>query len=153
MGFFQNIAKKAAIKSTKAELERLYVGIIQYDREDSAPMLAVIAEVWPKIDEILSQSGSPAFGELMTVSRNDLIADDELRKEAALMLQPLTALQGKIDGEAVKAAIWFWRVVLMTMMHDELYDQGKRLWNAVENLEAETGERKLSPLKPVYYDS
>ena len=160
MGFLQNLAKKAGMRATKRELDGLKVAIREFPASSVGDIFrktvnlnAVFKTYW------LPQPYNAYFSASVMSPREDFQGKEEIRKDAALLLPVLTELGRDSNDTIAKWGIYFWRVVLMTMLHDELYEDGKDLWNMISRIEGDIAgatpddddEFTLTNMRPLYY--
>jgi len=155
MGLLKNIATRAAGQTAMSDFERLKFAIQQFPEKSIAEIFQVTANLAPALSAKLPHPHNVTFDAAMTLTRSDFQANEQIRKDLARLLPILTRLE-KDSKEAptnwgtYQWGIFFWRVVLMTMLHDALYDDAMKLWELIKQRE-ETKGRSLSSLRPSYY--
>jgi hypothetical protein len=150
MGFLKNLAKKAAIKATRNELDGLKHAISEFPQRSVGGVLQAAANSRSALSENLPHPYNLYFTVSVISPRADIQKKEQIRKGIALLLPELTELERDSDDVITKWAVHFWRVVLMAMLHDELYEEGKILWRLVLQVEDED-ESPLYDLRPSYY--
>jgi len=150
MGFLKNIAQKAARKSTMYEFERLKNAIQQFPERSVAGIFQVTANLAQALADKLPNPHNVTFAAAMTLPRVNFQGNERLRQDVARLLPILTELEQDSESITTKWGIYFWRVVFMTMLHDELYDDTRKLWKVIKKRE-KTEKRPLSLLRPIYY--
>jgi hypothetical protein len=150
MGFLTSIAQKAARKTTMYEFERLKAAIQQFPERSIGDIFQVTANLAQYLSEKLPNPHNVTFAAALTLPRVNFQENERLRQDVARLLPILTELEQDSENITTKWGIYFWRVVFMTMLHDELYDDARKLWKIIKKRE-ETKGRPLRSLRPIYY--
>lgn len=153
MRFLKNLAKKAAIKATRNELDGLKHAIGEFPKRSVGGIFQAAANTRSALSEHLPHPCNLYFTVSVTSTRRDLQDKEQIRTGIALLLPELTELERDSDDVITKWAVHFWRVVLMTMLHDELYEEGRNLWNLVSEIGDKVdqgGEFTLIEKRPFY---
>jgi hypothetical protein len=155
MGLLKNIATRMARKATMSEFERLKNAIQQFPEKSIGDIFQVTANLAPALSAKLPNPHNVTFDAVMTLTRSDFQGDEQIRKDLARLLPILTKLEKDskdvaTEWDIYQWGIYFWRVVLMTMLHDELYDDALKLWKLIKKRE-ETNGRPLCSQRPAYY--
>ena len=156
MGLFQNIAKRVGRSAAKHEFDILRDQIQQLPEESVASLFKVTANTAQNLIDKLPDPRNATFAAALTLPRSTIQDNEQLRKDIALLLPLFTELQKAYEGADpdnvfTKWSIWFWRVILMNMLHDELYGRSKKLWKLIKKREGTEG-RSLRSMRPKYYD-
>lgn len=152
MKLLKNLTKSLALKSTRSELDKLERGIRELPQE--AVNLFLQAAINLDRTLPLPEHLPPPYNLHYLVSvgstRADIQKEDQIRKDVTLLLPKLIEL-GRASGDInTRCAFHFWKVVLMTMLYDELYEEGENLWHLVLQLEDEDNS-SLYDRRPIYY--
>jgi hypothetical protein len=150
MGFLKNIAQKAARKTTVYEFERLKAAIEQFPERSIGDIFQATANLGKYMAEKLPNPHNVTFTAALTLPRVNFQENERLRQDVARLLPILTELSEDSENITTKWGIYFWRVVFMTMLHDELYDDARKLWKVIKKREKTEG-RPLRSLRPIYY--
>jgi hypothetical protein len=150
MGFIQNIAKKAGCKAARRELDALKKATEQFPERSVEGIFQAVANLRPALSENLPQPYNLAFTVAVISPRHDIQEKEQLRKGIALLLPILTDLEQDSEDITTKWAVHFWRVVLMTMLHDELYEEGRQLWKLIAQRIADENH-PIASKRPFYY--
>jgi hypothetical protein len=157
MGLLKNIAKRTARQAAMSDFEQLKYAIQQFPEKSIGDIFQITANLAPALSAKLPDPHNETFDAVMNLNRSDFQANEQIRKNLALLLPILTKLE-KDSKDAPKNwgsyqwGIYFWRVVLMTMLYDELYDDVKKLWELIKQREKTKG-RSLCSMRPCYYQS
>lgn len=148
MGLFQNIAKKAAISASRSELKNLKSKLSAQTNESAVALLGRIADSREGIEEMCNVFVENAFAAVLSAKCSALRTDESIRQNAALLLNPLTEMQQSAETAVMKASILFWRITIMSTLHDELWEEGHQFWEMIEDIEEEGGASQISSMRP-----
>ncbi|MBT4758690.1 MAG: hypothetical protein HOO08_09910 [Opitutae bacterium] len=155
MGLLKNIAKRTARQAAMSDFERLKVAIQQFPEKSIGDIFQVTANLAPALSAKLPDPHNVTFDAAMTLTRGDFKGNEQIREDLGRLLPILTKLEkdskdAPANWGAYQWGIYFWRVVLMTMLHDELYDDARKLWELIKQREKTKG-RSLCSMCPSYY--
>jgi hypothetical protein len=159
MGFLKNIAKKAGCRAARNELDALKSAVDEFPKRSVGGIFQAAANLRGGLSQSLPHPYNVAFAVAVGSTRSDLQDKAKLREGVAKLLPVLTDLQRDTDDIITKWAVNFWRVVFMSMLHDELFDEGRELWLIVQRIEGERAdtlddeddESILYCRRPLYY--
>ena len=155
MRLLNNIAKRAARQTAMSDFERLQYAIQQFPQKSIGDIFQVTANLASALSAKLPHPHNVTFDAAMTLTRSDFQANEQIRKDLEHLLPILTKLEKDSKDAPTKWGtyawgIFFWRVVLMTMLHDELYADASKLWELIKQRE-EAKVHSLCSLRPSYY--
>ena len=152
MKFLKNLITKAALKSTRSELDKLERGIRELPQEVVSLFLqaAISLDRTLPLPEHLPLPYNLHYLVSVTSTRADIQKEEQIRKDVTLLLPKLIELGRASDDINTRCAFHFWKVVLMTMLYDELYEEGENLWHLVLQLEDDDNS-PLYDRRPIYY--
>ena len=153
MGFLRNIAKKAGARAAKNEMIALQGQVQGFPESSVSDIFQASANMRHALTENLPHPYNAFFSVALTSTQKDLQDKEQLRHGMALLLPVLTELQRDSEDVVTKWAINFWRINLMVMINDELYEHGVTLWKIIKDREGSEGSEGglLFEKRPMYY--
>jgi hypothetical protein len=143
MGFLKNLANKAAIRATRNELNGLKAAINELPVKPAGDIFLATANLRGALSELLPSPYGQFFSVSVMSPRVDFQNKEQIREGVARLLPELTELERDSNDAMTKWGIYFWRVALMAMLHDELYEEGRSLWLLVLRIEGDVSEAKF----------
>ena len=147
MSFFQNLARSAGLRATRSELHKVTENLRAIPKEDVYLVFDCFQQVPEALEDLMMSGYLVTLRTACLTKSSDF--SDELRKEIAELGAVMTKVQGAISQPVQSYGVYFWRVVLISMIYPELRDDGKRLWLEVDGRKADYVTGKVQSLKSV----